>query len=474
MIDTPNELAKIGHFVTSIGVKVSKNWKDNYELDEEHIDKILARDNLPDAARKVLGIRKRLAKSSVKKLYSLYYQTADDNRIRGMFCYHGAATGRWSGRGPQPQNFPNSGPKVMRCDEVNGCGKHYGTHLDVCPWCSMSGQFSGTVKWSHEAMEDCLFVINLGQADTLRQVFGEPVSFISACLRGLLIAAPGHDFICSDYSAIEAVVAAAISGEQWRLDTFASGKDIYCMSASLVSGVSYEEMMEHKERTGEHHPLRALGKVCELASGYQGGIGAYKNFGAGEFMTDDEINDAKNAWRKASPKIVDFWHAAERCARDAIKYPGQCFEYRGHNFGVKDNVLYVQLLSGRKIAFHDPLIEPANWPDGSPKRDGKITYMARKTTESGPAWKRKDTFGGDIFQSIVQGEARDLLANAMLNLQKAGYNIVMHIHDEIISEVLKAFGSIAEFERIMATLPAWADGWPVSVSGGYRGPRFRK
>lgn len=465
-VQTAGEIKKITEWLGGRGVHVPGMTADDVET-------LLARTNLPGDVKRVLEIRASLGAASVKKLYSISRRLCSDNRIRDILSYCGAdRTGRWAGRGPQPQNLPNSGPKVRRCDVVNGCGHYSGDFRGtVCPWCSAPEWALAPEDWGIDAVEDAITVIKYRRLDLVERVFGDAIAAVSGCLRGMFTAAPGKDFICSDYSAIEAVVLAALAGEEWRLEVFRTHGKIYEMSASKITGIPFEEFAKHKKETGQHHPMRKkVGKVAELASGYQGGLGAWKNFGADEFMTDEEIKANIKKWRDESPMIVKFWYGLDEAAVAAIQNPGQCFEFRGLKFGCKDDVLYIQLLSGRKLSYHQPRLHPDVTPWG--KTVLKITYMGMDSVTK--QWVRLDTYGGKLCENVVQATARDILAHALLLADEAGYDPVLHIHDEMVSEVDEGWGTVEEFERIMATLPDWCKDWPIKAAGGWRGKRYRK
>lgn len=463
-VQTIGEIKKLGAWVSSQGVYM-------HGMTAEDVEGALKRDNLPPHVRRVLEIRSSLGAASVKKLFALSRRLCSDKRIRDIFAFCGAdRTGRWAGRGPQPQNLPNSGPNVVRCDPIGGCG-HYYVRQDKCPWCSAPDWAASPEEWSIDAVEDALEVIKYRRLDLVEKVFGDAIAAVSGCLRGMFIPAPGKDFICSDYSAIEAVVLAAMAGEEWRLEVFRTHGKIYEMSASKITGIPFDDFAKHKKETGQHHPMRKkVGKVAELASGYQGGIGAWKNFGADEFMSDDEIKANIKKWRDESPMIVKFWYGLEDAAVKAVQNPGHCFEFRGLSFGVKDDVLYCRLLSGRKLSYHSPRLHPDVTPWG--REVLKLTYMGMDSTTK--QWVRLDTYGGKLCENVVQATARDILAEALLNADAAGYDPVMHIHDEMVVEVPELFGSIEELERIMATLPEWCKDWPIKAAGGWRGKRYRK
>jgi DNA polymerase len=418
-------------------------------LDKAAVEKALKNPVLPPDVRRVLEIRQSLSMASVKKLNAIRNRMNSDDRVRDNFVYCGAdRTGRWAGRGIQPQNLPSSGPKVEGAE------------------------------WNEHAVERALHLaISTGDVSSM----GDPMEVISGCIRGLIVPTPGYDFICADYSAIEAVVLAFLAGEQWRMDVFNSHGKIYEMSASKITGVPFEEFIRHKQETGEHHPMRKkVGKVAELASGYQGSVSAWKNFGADKHMADsvpqgmtidDYILQQVRKWREASPSIVNFWYGLENAARSAIQQPGMEFSYRGITYYVQSDILFCRLLSGRTLKYHNPRLHPDVTPWG--KEVLKITFMG--TDSFTKQWVRQDTYGGKLTENVVQATARDILAHAELNIDASGiYSLVMHIHDETVSEVQEGAGSIEEYESLMNNLPHWCKDWPVRAAGGWRGKRFKK
>lgn len=484
-VETVNELQKMAGWMGAQGVL-------SHSLDADAVVALLERQDLPQNIRRVLEIRQILGSSSVKKLFSIKLYLADDDRIRGLFQYCGAErTGRFAGRGPQPQNMPSSGPPVVKCPQ---CGQVQWVGLGS--WCrgcqAHVGEMPGT-DWGIEAIEACLSDISTRNLPHVEQCWGDPLTAISGCLRGLFTAAPGHEFICSDYSSIEAVVLAVLAGEEWRIEVFRTHGKIYEMSAAKISGIPFEEFLRHKEETGQHHHLRKkLGKVAELASGYAGWIGAWKAFGADAFMDDQEIKRNILAWREASPMIVEFWggqyrkvpgawefrpelFGLEGAAVSAVLNPGQCFSYRAITYGVKNGVLYCRLPSGRCLAYHQPQLVHT-WDEMRNVWYYKLSFMGWNDNPKMGAqgWVRLETYGGKLTENVVQATARDILTHALPNLEDAGYPVVLHVHDEPCSEVPTGTGGVDEYERIMTTLPEWAAGWPIKASGGWRGRRYRK
>jgi len=360
---------------------------------------------------------------------------------------------------------------------------------------------SNRAEWGIAAAEDALETIRTRSLAFVEYVWGDAMLAVSGCLRALFIAAPGKNLICSDYSSIEAVVIAELAGEQWRREVFNSHGKIYEMSAAKISGVPFNDFMKHAGYTeeqlarpdwwaqvpankGSHHALRkTIGKVAELASAYQGWVGSWCAFGADVFMSEPEMKDAILAWRAASPAIVEFWGGQERNYQpelygvegmvvQAISNPSYVFGYRGHHFQVRDDVLYVRLVSGRELAYHRPRLTP------SPRRVGtfSISYEGwNSNPKNGPmGWIRMETWGGRLVENIVQATARDIQWHGILALEAKGYPIVLHVYDEDIAEVPEGMGSVEELERIMGEMPPWAAGWPIKARGGWVGKRYRK
>ena len=312
------------------------------------------------------------------------------------------------------------------------------------------------------------------------------------CLRGLFIAKPGHKFVCCDFSAIEAVILAAIARCQWRTDVFNNpALDIYEMSASKITGTPTEVYTQYKRDNGMAHPDRKkIGKVAELASGYGGWINAWKNFGADS--DDDKIKADILAWREASPEIVELWggqfrqvgakpwdavpelHGLEGAAINAIANPGQCFSYLDITYGVKDDILFCRLPSGRYLHYHNPRLQNA---DDKLRRGPavSISFMGHNSNSmQGPiGWVRMETYGGKLAENVAQAIGADIQAEAIKRCEAASYSVVMHTHDEIIAEVPENFGSVDEMAAIMSQRPDWASWWPIKAAG-WQHKRYQK
>lgn len=492
------------------------------DMRAETVRDALERDDLAPEVRRVLEIRAGLASTSTKKIWQFVHRCTDEHRIHGQFVYCGAdRTGRWSGYGIQPHNFPRGDVRVVKCD---ACGFFHGPESTVvcCPDGHLSTRQLKPAKWCPEAMDQAIESFASRDFYAVQKRWGDPLKTIAGSLRGLIKAGPGKRLICSDFRAIEAVVLAVMAGEQWRIDVFNGHGKIYEMSASKITGTPLQDYLDYKKRTGDHHPDRqGIGKVAELASGYGGGVGAWKNFGADKLFTPEKlfkakgpagfaklaadharwlerrrewnaqlrsegkspapehnlqdwyIDERKKEWRAASPNIVAFWDGVESAAMKAIKDAGHRWHpYRGVAFRLDpdDGVLYCRLPSDRCLSYHQARI-------GRGRYGPAIFYKAWNTNaKMGPmGWIWLDTYGGKLTENIVQAVSRDILADRMLALDAAGYAIVGHIHDEVICEQeIGSWHSVEDMERVMSQMPLWAQGWPVIAAGGWEGERFRK
>lgn len=464
-------------------------------MDADALDDALSWPHVTGVARRALEIRQLIGSASVKKLYAMEHQASADDRLRNLIVHHGARTGRPTGEGPQPLNLPREGPKVRWC---RACSRPSRPTAGACLWCSAPPDAAWATKWggrprdlpadAPSPVDVALEVMASRSLELVEYYFGDALLTIAGCLRGLFVAGPGRELIASDFSAIEAVVIAMLAGEQWRIDAFRERKPIYLLSASKITGVPLEEYLAYKERTGEDHPDRQkIGKVAELANGFGGWIGSNKAFGSTE--PDDVIKAQILAWRAASPAIVDLWGGQSRSppwvenapreyfgyegmAIQAIQYPGHVFDWRGVQFYMRGSALIVRLLSGREMTYHDARVSP------SPRWPGQlaITYMTWNSNAKMGAfgWVPMETYGGRLTENIVQATAHDILRHAIKLLRAAGYPTVLHVYDEIVVEVPAGAGSIDEVERLMATMPDWAAGWPIAAAGGWRGLRYRK
>ncbi|HBQ64870.1 MAG TPA: DNA-directed DNA polymerase [Clostridiales bacterium] len=359
----------------------------------------------------MLEIRQDLARTSVRKYTAMQNAMGTGDRIRGLLQFYGAnRTGRHSSKIVQIQNLPQN-------------------HL---PDLSLVRQL----------------LLN-GDYDLIEMLYGSPTDVLSQLIRTAFIPSPGCRFIIADFSAVEARVLAWLAGEEWVLETFRSGGGIYEATAARMYGVPVETIV--KEHA--NYEYRQKGKQATLSCGYGGGVGALKAMGAK--MTESEMRDLVLAWRDANPNIVKFWNATEKAALEAVR--DRTTVRSGHiTFSFLDNTMFITLPSGRRLAYANPRIEP----DEQYGKDG-LTYSGFEQQN----WGRLRTYGGKLAENITQATARDLLAEAMLRVDQAGYPIVMHVHDEIVTEKEHGRGSTIELCQIVASPPDWADGLPLNADG---------
>ena len=460
-IETAGQVAKLREFLNLHGVHLD-------DMTSDTVDAALERPDLPAIPRKVLELRQALSLASVKKLVALDNRTADDGRAHDLFTYAGAVrTQRWTSEAAQLHNLSKKGPPVVRCERCAMIQK-------PAPHCSACGSLwpaPVTCEWGIDAMEQCLIDIAQGDIAQMRARWGDDVALaISGSVRGMLIAGPGYEFIGTDYDNIEARVLAVVAGEEWRIEVFRGDGKIYERTAAQVTGVPLAEILAHKEKTGQHHPSRnSIGKVAELASGFQGALGAWLKFGAGNFMSDEEITAAIKTWRADNPMIVALWYRTQECFEQAVARPGVWHQYRfiGYYYNTADDCMYCRLPSGRYLYYHEPRLTPNQY--------GKFDISYMKKAQTGGAWVRTDSYGGMLVENFTQAIARDFMAWGMLQLDARGYTIALHVHDEPVAEVLEGTGSVEEMAAILTDVkPPWALDWPISASGGWRGKRFRK
>lgn len=471
-----------------------KDWiaKQGYfmpSFDKLAVQDLLESDPEPPVKR-ALEIRQLTSSAGVKKLYAMQRQMCRVGRVHDLFFYHGARTGRDTGADVQPQNLVKKGPALRWCEE-DTCKKPYGAHLMNCPFCGASEIFSKPSGWKHQATDTVIEVLKSGSLDYVEQIYGDATLAISGCIRGMFVAKEGHNFICSDYSSIEAVVAAVISGEQWRIDTFHRREDIYLKSCESITGKSLAWYATYKAEHDTNHPDRQkIGKVAELGLGFGGWIGAWRQFDDTDTYTDEEVKKLILKWREASPAIVEMWggqvrgkpwaptgyelYGLEGAAIAAVQNPGVLQGFRSicYHIDPVTNILYCTLPSGRRLTYHAPRLGPSDrWADQL-----SLSFEGYNTNQKMGAigWIRIETYGGRLFENVVQAIARDLLMHVVPLLEAAGYSIVLRVHDELVAEIPEGFGSIEEFERLMSTLPTWATGWPVRAHGGWIGKRYRK
>ncbi|MCD4557190.1 DNA polymerase [Schaalia sp. lx-100] len=392
-------------------------WLQGAGLQIDSLDKKTVATALKDATgdiHQALHLRTQLAKSSVKKYEAMRKCAGEDMRARGLFQFVGAgATGRWAGRLIQMQNLPRQ-------------------------------QLGGL----HVARE----LVKNGEGDLLELVWGSTSRVLSELIRTAFVSETGR-LLVADYSAIEARVLAWLAGEDWVLRLFENGGDIYCETGSRM----------FSQPVMKGNPLRQKAKVAVLACGYGGGDGALKAMGASDMgLSEREIHDLVVAWRVANPRIVQFWYDIDKAAKATIM-SGRTMIVGKIEIGVTNGILYIQLPSGRRLAYPAPSIGVNRFGGES------ITHMG---LDFARRWTRVETYGGKLVENITQAVARDLLADAIMRLEKAGYAVVGHVHDEVIVEASKG-NDLDEMNQIMSKPPSWARGLPLA-SEGFESAYYKK
>ena len=401
-LENPNSVAQL------------KGWLGDKGMEAESLSKKAVADMIAETdgeVEELLRLRLLMAKTSVKKYEAMERSVCSDGRIHGMLMFYGAnRSGRWSGKNVQIQNLPkNDIPDLKLAREL----------------------------------------VKQGRFEDIELLYDSTPNVLSELIRTAFIPKPGCRFVVADFSAIEARVLAWLSGEQWRLDVFTSHGKIYEASASSMFHVPMEEITKGS-------PLRQKGKLAELGLGFGGAAGALISMGALDMgLAENELSPLVAAWRKANPHITQFWWEVDAAAIKAVtekqktKAGKIIFEY-------KSGILFITLPSGRKLSYVKPRMAVNKFG-----RDG-LTYEGISENKK---WSRIETYGPKLVENIVQGTARDLLAEAMLRVEEKGYPIVMHCHDEIIAEVPEGTGSVDEMCEVMAVQPEWAEGLPLRADG---------
>ena len=402
-LSNPNSLAQLKTWLERQGMPMTSVTKDT-------IAAALSLKYIPDNVRRVLEIRTALGKTSVAKYSTMLTAVCSDHRLRGILQFYGAnRSGRWAGRLVQTHNL----------------AKNTLPDLDLARELAAEGDF-----------------------DTMQTLFGETAFVFSELIRTAFIPSDGCRFVVSDFAAIEARVISWISNEEWRLEAFRAGKDIYCETASQMYHVP---VVKH----GENGHLRAKGKVAELACGYQGGVGAMKRMDKEGAIPEEELQAVVDQWRAANPKVVKLWRTCELAAKTAIQEHRTVRIAHGIAFSYINGNLFIKLPSGRKLCYWDTRLK-------MDPRDGRdhIVYMG--VNQETKQWGETETYGGKLVENIVQATARDCLAVAMTRVSAKGYNIVMHVHDEMIVDVPREDKEAPEvINSIMGESIDWAPGLPL-------------
>ena len=401
-LENPNSVAQL------------KGWLGDMGMEAESLSKKAVAEMIAETdgeVEELLRLRLLMAKTSVKKYEAMERSVCSDGRVHGMLMFCGAnRTSRWSGKIVQIQNLP----------------KNYIPDLELARDLVKQGRF-----------------------EDIELLYDSTPNVLSELIRTAFIPKQGCRFVVADFSAIEARVMGWLSGEEWVLDVFRGDGKLYEMTASRMFGIPMAEI-------GKGSPERAKGKVASLSCQYGGSKNGLISMGALDMgLTEEELPPLVAAWRKANPHMVQFWWDVDAAAIKAVtekqrtKVGRIIFEY-------KSGILFITLPSGRRLSYVKPRMAVNKFG-----RDG-LTYEGISENKK---WSRIETYGPKLVENIVQGTARDLLAEAMLRVEKKGYPIVMHCHDEIIAEVPEDSGSVDEMCEIMAVQPEWAEGLPLRADG---------
>ena len=425
-INNPKSNNQMKDYLNSLGLNVNS-------LSKESVESLLNSDEVKknphyEKIKEVLHLRKMLNKTSTKKYESMKRCMCDDERIRGLFQFYGAnRTGRWAGRLVQVQNLPQN--KINNLEKVRE--KIRNDIIKDFP--SRKKEFNKNLN------------LNLYKDENLS-------SLLSQLIRTTFIPKKNHRFIIADFSAIEARIIAYLSNEKWRIDVFNTHGKIYEASASKMFKVDINEITKESE-------LRQKGKIAELALGYQGGVGALVSMGAYNMnLCESELIEIVKAFRSSNPNIVKLWNNAQKAFIEAVKNKSVVHIDKNISFIYEGNILFIKLPSGRRLSYIRPKIDYNNIFNKY-----IITYEGIDPTTKKS--KRLTTYGGKLVENIVQAIARDVLAQAMINLKNHGFNIVMHVHDEIVLEVEDKISSIEEICEIMCKENKYLKGLKLKADG---------
>lgn len=379
-------------------------------VDKQTVGRLLSFDRLHPVIREVLKLRQNGAKSSTAKYDAMLHAVNADGRMRGLLVYHGAATGRWSGKLVQPQNFPRPQKKQDELDEI-----------------------IAKLKAGEDVSEH-----------------GAGTVLASDLLRSMLVADEGHRLMFADYSAIEARVLAWVAGQSDLVETFRKGGDVYKEMASAIYNASVDSVTDGQ---------RQVGKMAILGCGY--GMGG-KRFAEqcatmGIRVDEDEAKRIVAVYREKNNRIAQYWRDVENDFVEMVKDAGRVGSVK------------LPLPSGRSLTYHNPRIIQRETPWGAMRDTAQVDTLNSVTRQ----WTSQIIWGGLLTENVVQATARDMMATAMMALELKGYNVILSVHDEIICEVPDDFGSLDEMIDIMTQVPAWAEGCPINAEGK-EGKRYRK
>lgn len=422
-LDNPNSVSQLTKWLQE------ETGEELENLRKDTVKDVLARGVSSDAATRMLEIRQELSKTSTKKYDALEACICSDGRVRGLLQFYGAnRTGREAGRLVQVQNLPQ-------------------THL--------------------VALDTARELVKAHRLDVIKAIYGRVPDTLSQLIRTAFVAAPGMTFIDADFSAIEARVIAWLAGEEWVLDVFRTHGKIYEATAAQMFGIPFEKI-----KKGEpEYTYRQKGKVATLALGYQGGPNALVAMGAlRNGLTEDELPDIVDRWRRSNPAIVQFWYDVETAAWKAVNGGaattfGKLTIARECDPANSLDFMTIRLPSGRKLYYAHPHVGKNRFG-----RDSLCYYGMNQTSKK---WEVIETYGGKLAENITQATARDCLFDSMLALETAGFPIVFDIHDEVVIEAPENTADLGKVVDIMSRPLPWAPDLPLNADG-WVGKYFRK
>lgn len=418
-LENPNSPAQLKAYISKVtGMTVAS-------LNKKNLDELDGQLKYWPKAQKILALRREMGKTSNKKYAAMLKCVCNDGRIHGLLQFCGAArTGRWAGRLVQVQNLPQN-------------------HL--------------------ESLDDARYLVRQGDLTEFEMNYANVTYVLSELIRTAFIAAPGHTFHVCDFSAIECRVIAWLAGEQWVLDVFRQGGDIYCATASQMFN-------KPVEKHGQNAELRQKGKIARLALGYGGGVSALEAMGGKRLgLTESEEKEIVNLWRNSNPKIVKMWATIEKASITALKTGKTVPVHRGIEIGKRWGMLTITLPSGRVICYPRANVG-IEYGDGWRGDHEIIEYEGLNQTTK--KWGYIRTYGGKLTENIVQAIARDILGIVILRARQQHLNVVFHIHDEIIVEATPD-QTLADVEALFSTPIDWCADLPLK-GAGYTTPYYLK
>ena len=422
-LENPNSVSQLQGWLES---KTQMSFSD---LRKDTVEQLISQDKVHGEVRRMLEIRQELGKTSTKKYDAIMSAVCKDGRVRGLLQFYGAnRTGRWAGRLVQVQNLPR-------------------TYI--------------------EQLNFARSVIRHGAIDLLRVNFGSVANALSQLIRTAFIASDGNKLVDADFSSIEARVISWLAGENWRLEVFRTHGKIYEASASQMFGVPLDRI----KKGNPEYALRAKGKIAELALGYQGGAGALITMGALNMgIPEDDLQDIVTRWRTSNKRIVDLWYKVENAAASVIQTGSPAGVNNlifAREFDLANGLdfLTITLPSRRKLFYVQPQLGENRW--------GKPSIIYKGINQTTKQWTTLETYGGKLVENIVQAIARDCLALAIARLEACGFDIVFHVHDEVVIDCPANKADLDEVVRLMTLPIPWADGLPLNADG-WIGDFFRK